>query len=212
MAMHDDDVDAAQFWDSRYSDSERVWSGRPNQTLVDLVSGVPAGRALDLGCGEGGDVVWLAQRGWLVTGVDISPTAIARGSAAATRLGIPEDQIQWHAHDLATWKSDGEYDLVTASFLHSPVEFPRTDVLRRAAEVVAAGGYLIILSHAGMPPWSKYRDHEHRFLTPAEEIAELDLPKDGWETRIAETRSREATGPEGQHAILDDVVVLLQRR
>jgi SAM-dependent methyltransferase len=207
-----DDVEAAEFWETRYSDSERVWSGRPNQTLVDLVAGVPAGRALDLGCGEGGDVIWLAQRGWQVTGVDISATAIARGAGEAGRLGLPDEQIQWYAHDLATWKSDREYDLVTASFLHSPLEMPRTDILRRAAECVAPGGYLVILSHADLPPWSKYRDSGHRFPTPAEEVSELDLPRDEWETRVAETRSREATGPDGQHAILDDVVVLLQRR
>jgi SAM-dependent methyltransferase len=209
--MHED-VDAAHFWETRYADADRVWSGRPNQTLVDLVAGVPAGRALDLGCGEGGDVIWLAQRGWQVTAVDISATAIARGAAAAARLGVPDEHIHWYAHDLSTWKSEAQYDLVTASFLHSPVEFARTDVLRRAAEVVAPGGYLVILSHADLPPWSKYRDHEHRFLTPTEEVAELDLPSDEWETRVAETRSREATGPDGQHAILDDVVVLLQRR
>jgi SAM-dependent methyltransferase len=209
---HDDGQELSAFWEARYADTERVWSGRPNQTLVEVVGDLPAGRALDIGCGEGGDAIWLAQRGWHVTGVDISPTAIRRAEAAADRAGVPADRLRWQAHDLATWTGDGPYDLVTASFLHSPIEIPRTEILRRAASLVAPGGHLLILSHFGLPPWSSYHGHEHHFLTPAEEIAALDLPADEWETRVAETRARAATGPNGEQATLDDVVVLLHRR
>jgi SAM-dependent methyltransferase len=202
----------AQFWEARYADSERVWSGRPNQALVDVLSDLPPGRALDLGCGEGGDAVWLAGRGWRVTGVDISPTAIARARAAATAAGVPT--IRWEAHDLASWRGDDSYDLVTACFLHSPVELRRTEVLRHAASLVAPGGHLLIVSHADYPPWASesHGAHEHRFLTPAEEIDELDLRPGEWDVEIAETRRRETTGPDGEPAVLDDVVVLLTRR
>jgi len=205
--------DATQYWEARYGEAERIWSGRPNQTLVEVVGDLPAGRALDLGCGEGGDAIWLAQRGWQVTGVDISPTAIARASAAADEAGIPTKRIRWQAHDLATWTDDGPYDLVAASFLHSRVEFPRTEILRRAAALVAPGGHLLLLSHAACPPWSAHHhdDHKPEFLTPSEEISALDLDERQWDTRIAETRSREATGPNGERAILDDGIVLLHR-
>jgi SAM-dependent methyltransferase len=204
--------DAARFWEARYADAERVWSGRPNQTLVDVVTGLPAARALDLGCGEGGDAIWLAQQGWLVTAVDISSTAIARGAAAAAEAGVPAGRIQWRAGDLASWTEDEPYDLVTAFFLHSPVEIPRTEILRRAAGRVASGGHLLIVSHAAFPPWSPHHDHQPHFPTPSEEIEALDLPGDGWLTRIAETRPRDAIGPQGQRATLDDAIVFLQRR
>lgn len=204
--------DTAQFWETRYSDAVRVWSGRPNQTLVDVVSDLPAGRALDLGCGEGGDAIWLAQRGWHVTAIDISPTAIARGAAAAADAGVPAGRIQWQADDLATWTGQGSYDLVAASFLHSPVEIPRTQILRHAAGVVSPGGHLLILSHAAFPPWSTHDDHNHHFATPAEELDALNLPDQEWHTRIAETRSRDATGPNGERAALHDIIVVLQRR
>lgn len=207
-----DEPSLAQFWEDRYSSSEQIWSGRPNQTLVDVVAVLPPGRAVDLGCGEGGDAIWLAQQGWQVTGVDVSGTAIARAARAATEAGIPGGRIRWQAEDLATWSGDGPYDLVTASFLHSPVEIPRPEILRRAAGQVAPGGHLLILSHAGFPPWSQQHGHEHHFLTPAEEVEALELPEAEWETRITETRSRDATGPQGEHGRLDDVIVLLRRR
>jgi SAM-dependent methyltransferase len=218
--MHADDdhgstpseADLAAFWEERYSGAEQVWSGRPNPTLVELVSDLPVGRALDLGCGEGGDVIWLAQHGWQVTGIDISPTALARGAAAADRAGIPADRIQWQAHDLSTWTGEGTYDLVAASFLHSPIEIPRSEILRRAAAVVGPAGHLAVVSHAAMPPWSQHRHDDHHFPAPEEELESLGLPAAEWRTRVAETRSRPATGPNGEQAILDDVVVMVQRK
>lgn len=116
---------AVQFWEERYASRPQVWSGRANQVLVDLVSGFAPRTALDLGCGEGGDAVWLAQQGWRVTAVDISTTAVERGRAAAADLGVPADRITWVAQDLAEWSPGGTFDLVSAFFLQSPVELPR---------------------------------------------------------------------------------------
>jgi SAM-dependent methyltransferase len=210
-------ADPARFWEQRYAGVEQVWSGRPNHAVVDVVSdldrsqGVGPRRALDLGCGEGGDAIWLAQQGWHVTAVDISTTAISRGQAAAARAGLSSGRITWQTHDIATWNDDTLYDLVTASFLHSPVELPRTEILRRAAALVTPGGHLLVVSHGAAPPWAKHH-HEHHFPTPEEELAALDIEGGQWELRIAETRRRDAVAPNGEPAHLDDVVVLLRRR
>lgn len=205
--------EAAQFWEAKYADTSRVWTGRPNQAVVAEVSDLPVGSVLDLGCGEGGDAIWLAGRGWQVTAVDISPTALARAEVAAAQAGIPEPRIRWVAHDLASWSGDGSYDLVTSCFMHSPLEFPRAAVLRHAASLVAPGGHLLIVAHATLPPWADGPDRrERQFLTPHEEIDSLGLPSAEWETRIAETRPRQATGPDGSSAVVDDAVVLLHRR
>jgi len=204
---------AVQFWETWYSGVDRAWSGRPNTALVTTASNLLVGRTLDLGCGEGADSIWLAERGWQVTGLDVSATAIGRAQAAAAQLTIPDGHLSWIAHDLATWTADGVFDLVSACFLHSPVEFPRTDVLRRAAGLITPGGHLLIVSHAVAPPWATQLDtHEHRFHTPAEEIEALDLPGDDWQTLLAETWPRETTSPDGVPATLDDAVVLLRRR
>jgi SAM-dependent methyltransferase len=205
--------EAENFWNDRYAEREQIWSGRPNPTMVSVVERLAPGRALDLGCGEGGDSIWLAEQGWEVTGVDIAANAVERAQAHATSRGVA-DRTTWLVEDLATWTPSGPYDLVSACFLHSPVDFPRTEVLRRAAEALAAGGHLLIVGHAEPPPWSRHRhDHEeHRFLAPEEELGELDLDPDAWETVVSESRSRDAVGPDGEQAVLDDTVVLLRRR
>ncbi|WP_231999672.1 bifunctional 2-polyprenyl-6-hydroxyphenol methylase/3-demethylubiquinol 3-O-methyltransferase UbiG, partial [Mycobacterium sp. 1245852.3] len=76
--------DAVQFWEERYRSAERVWSGRVNPRLAEVTADLPVGRALDLGCGEGADALWLAERGWQVVAVDVSATALRRATEAAS--------------------------------------------------------------------------------------------------------------------------------
>ncbi|WP_454295068.1 FAD-dependent oxidoreductase [Salana multivorans] len=223
------------YWENEYAGSTRRWSGRVNQTMAEIVGSLPVGDALDLGCGEGGDAVWLAEQGWQVTAVDISPTATARGAEGAAARGVA-NRITWVHHDLSTWTTEQTFDLVTASFFHSTVELPRTEILRRAAGQLRPGGHLLIVSHVfkraeDVPPWALRHhkdddggnhagndaaDLEARLsvlLTPGEEVAELALGEAEWEVVTEEIRSREATGPDGQEtATVKDGVVLVRRR
>ena len=211
--------DPTTFWEHRYAESQQVWSGRVNQVMAEVAGGLTAGRALDLGCGEGGDSLWLAQQGWDVTGVDISTTAIDRARTAAAAAGIPAERLHLVAADLGTWHPETEFDLVSACFLQSPVTLDRSQILRSAAANIANGGHLLVVSHAAPPPWASglsghegHGGHEHAtFLTPQEEVAALGLPEADWEPVIVETRRRTATGPDGKPAVLDDAVVLLRR-
>lgn len=213
------DVVPADFWEDRYAGADAVWSGRPNATMVDVVGslGLTPGTALDLGCGEGGDALWLARQGWQVTGLDISPTAVGRARAAADAAGLGAglgaERAAFEVTDLAHWRDERLFDLVTASFLHSPVELPRAEILRQAADRVAPGGHLLLLAHAAPPPWAKDHDaHGPRTLTPTEELEQLAPDPAAWEVLIAETRERAATGPDGEAATLEDGVVVLRRR
>lgn len=221
-------TEAEEFWNSRYAERDRIWSGRPNAALVDAVAPLAPGRVLDLGCGEGGDSVWLAEHGWTVSGLDVSATALDRARTEAESRGLA---IDWVLADLATWEPTGEYDLVSACFLHSPITFPRTAVLRRLAVAVAPGGHLLLVGHAEPPPWSRYAgpeaghghghghgedhgDHDpattHRFLTAEEELAELALGPE-WTPVTVALRERPATGPDGEQAVLRDSIVLVRR-
>lgn len=219
----DPTTDPVVFWEERYAGAAPVWSGRANSVLVDVVADLPPGRALDLGCGEGGDAVWLAGRGWLVTGVDIARTAIARAAQAAVRAGIPEDRTTWVAQDLTSWTAEaaeaaensdaGRFELVSAFFLQSPVALARAEILRRAGGLLTTGGHLLVVAHAEAPPWARgLAGHDRVFPTPEEEVAALADPAEAWDVVVAEVRDRPATGPDGEQAVLRDSVVLLRRR
>ena len=206
--------DPTQFWETRYTDSLQIWSGRVNQVLAEVAAGLTPGRALDLGCGEGGDSLWLSRQGWDVTGVDISATAIDRARAAASAAGIPAERLHLVLADLGSWQPESEFDLVSACFLQSPVTLDRSQILRGAAGHIATGGHLLVVSHAAPPPWAgglAGHEHHQNFLTPQQEVDALGLPEPDWQQLIVETRWRSATGPDGTTATLEDAILLLRR-
>jgi hypothetical protein len=86
-------------------------------------------------------------------------------------------------------------------------------VLRRATAAVAGGGHVLLVSHAAPPPWARSHDHgEHHFPTPADDLGDLGLDPAGWDVLVNEVRQRDATGPDGERATLDDTVTFARRR
>ncbi|HEY3683182.1 MAG TPA: class I SAM-dependent methyltransferase [Streptosporangiaceae bacterium] len=214
-AEHDHEPEQADepaaYWDGRYSASERMWSGDPNGILVREAAGLAPGTALDLGCGEGADAVWLAARGWRVTAVDVSQVALDRAARHAAEAGVAE-RVEWRRHDLADDFPGGRFDLVSAQYLHSPIEMPREELLRRAAAAVAPGGLLVVGSHGGFPPWEENPHPEMEFSTPAEIVADLGLDDAEWDVLRAEDVERHQAGPDGEPHTRTDNVVAARRR
>jgi SAM-dependent methyltransferase len=198
-----------EFWDDRYRESDRIWSGNPNTVLVREVTGMTPGRALDLGCGEGADAIWLARRGWRVTAVDISGVALERAARHAAEV---VDRIDWQRHDLATSFPTGRFDLVSAHFLHSLGDMPREEILRKAAGAVAGGGVLLVVGHAGFPPWESDPHHDVHLPTPREVLEDLDLQDGEWEVQLCEEHERIQTGPDGRPATRTDNTLKIRRR
>lgn len=126
-------------WDERYSREEKIWSGNPNAQLVAEVSGLIAGSALDVGCGEGGDVIWLARQGWRVTGADFSANGLDRAARYAEQAGVAEATDWWQVDARSFAAAGRSYDLVTTHFLHPP-DGGMVNVTRRLAQAVAPGG------------------------------------------------------------------------
>ncbi|MFK0115615.1 class I SAM-dependent methyltransferase [Streptomyces sp. NPDC090994] len=200
----------AEFWESRYRDSGRVWSGRPNELLVREASALTPGTALDLGCGEGGDAVWLASRGWRVTGVDIAATALERAAAHAAEAGVG-DRVAWERHELGESFPEGSFDLVSAHYLQSPVALDQRGVLRRAAAAVAPGGTLLLVLHAGWPSWQTEPPFDAEFPTPDGLLADLHLPAAEWTVETRETVRRASASPDGVDGHREDHVWRLRR-
>lgn len=194
-------------WDERYSGEEKVWSGQPNVQLVTEVSRLTPGTALDVGCGEGGDVIWLAQQGWQVTGADFSANGLARAARHAAEAGVA-DRTSWWQVDARTFAGDGRtYDLVTTHFLHPP-DGGMVDVTRRLAEAVAPGGHLLVVGHAPSEVFSQLSASHGRAMFVAADLL-AGLPET-FEVLLAEQRPRTVVR-NGETVDIDDSTVLARR-
>jgi SAM-dependent methyltransferase len=133
-------------WNQRYRAVDLVWGAEPNRFVAEVLGArEPAGRALDLACGEGRNAIWLAQRGWSVTAVDYSAVAIGRARELAEAEGVA---VEWICDDITAWVPEpGAFALVLVSYLQ--VRRPdRERVLARAAAALAGGGELFMIGHA----------------------------------------------------------------
>jgi 2-polyprenyl-3-methyl-5-hydroxy-6-metoxy-1,4-benzoquinol methylase len=208
---HDHDDSASFFepdaWEERYSGDEDVWSGQPNPQLVAEVSGLTPGTALDVGCGEGGDVIWLAQQGWRVTGADFSAQGLARAARHAEAAGVA-DRVDWWQVDAREITGDGRsYDLVTTHFLHPPGgRIP--DIVRRLADLVAPGGHLLVVGHAPSEVFAHLASSHHDAMFVAADLLGA-LPED-FQPVVVEQRPRTVVR-DGKTVAIDDSTLLARR-
>jgi SAM-dependent methyltransferase len=162
---------SAEEWDERYRERDgTMWSGRPNGRLVAEVAELTPGRALDVGCGEGADAIWLATQGWDVTAIDISDVAVGRARAGAERAGVA---ITWMSGDaLQTPPARGAFDLVSLQYPALPKAAGEASV-RALLATVRPGGVLLAVYHD--------LDHDHeehmrsRGIDPADYVGADDL-------------------------------------
>ena len=215
MAEHDHDLSedeaAAMFepasWDERYSGPESVWSGNPNAQLVVEASKLTPGTALDVGCGEGGDVIWLARQGWRVTGADFSAAGLARAARHAEEAGVA-DRVDWWQVDARTFSADGRsYDLVTTHFLHPP-DGGMVEVVGRLAGAVAPGGHLLVVGHEPSEVFTQLSASRRRAMFFAEDLLP-GLPE-GFEAVVVEQRPRTMTR-DGRTVDVHDSTLLARR-
>ncbi|WP_353813516.1 class I SAM-dependent methyltransferase [Agromyces sp. SYSU T00266] len=194
-------------WDEAYSGDEARWSGNPNAQLVAEASALEPGTALDVGCGEGGDVIWLAQRGWRVTGADFSANGLARAAEHAAVAGVA-DRTEWWQVDARTFDADGwSFDLVTTHFLHPP-DHGMVDVVRRLAGAVAPGGYLLVVGHAPSAAFEHLSaSHRDAMFLAADLLPGLP---DGFEALVVEQRPR-TTVRAGEPMEVHDSTLLARR-
>lgn len=209
--MNTHDQFTAAFWDERYGSSEKIWSGAPNDVLVQEIADVAPGTALDVGSGEGGDAVWLAARGWTVTAIDVSPVGLSRVAARAAAEGVA-DRVTTTPVDVLHDPIPGIHDLVTAHFLQLPADV-RPRVFSALAGAVAPGGRLLIVGHdpEGMPAEFAGHHSPEMFATADELVAELAGALAGWTIEVAERRARTGVQPDGRPGFPYDAVLMARR-
>jgi SAM-dependent methyltransferase len=194
----------AAAWDERYASAEQVWSGDPNGALVAEVSALTPGTALDVGCGEGADAVWLARRGWRVTALDVSAVAIERARQHAASAGV---DVDWISSGLEAAEL-GTYDLVSAQYAVLRAT-PGRDAERALLAAVAPGGLLLVVHHADVDGPTEHGFHPADYVMPAD-LAALLADDDGWRVQTLERRPRFVSSGAGAGHTHD--LVLVARR
>jgi SAM-dependent methyltransferase len=198
--------DTQDSWDQRYTSMERVWSGEPNGALGTETTGLPRGAALDVGCGEGADAVWLAGHGWDVTALDVSGVALERAARHAEQAQV---LVRWvHAGLVEAALPAGTFDLVSAQY-PALLRTVNHDAEVALLAAVTPGGTLLVVHHQVIDA-EQARAHgcdPDDYVSPADVAALLD---DSWRIEIHETRPRHVTAGAGSHHTHD--VVLRARR
>ena len=199
-----------EYWEERYRTHSVDHGAEPNPQLTQEVAALAPGAALDAGCGVGADALWLAARGWRVTAVDISATALDRARERAGEWGDEvAGRIEWMRADLAEWAPpEGRFDLVTAHYVHPSTS--NDALFRRLAAAVAPGGTLLVVGHqpsdeAGHPHAPAPESH-----ITADEVAALLEPGE-WDIDVAEARVRH-TMRHGEEITLHDAVLRARKR
>ena len=156
-------------WNSYYESSEEPWT-KPDATLVAEAEGLSPGKALDLGCAEGAESLWLAAQGWQVTGVDYAPAAIATLERLAGERGL---EVRGVVADMFAYEPDDNYDLIYLGYIHVRPE-ERGKMLGMAAGALLPGGTLLYnaISRSGAGPEPEFP--KPLLSIPEEVIADLD--------------------------------------
>lgn len=193
-------------WDERYAGSGQIWSGQPNGVLLAEVAALSPGRALDVGCGEGADAVWLATQGWDVTALDVSRVALERARRHGHDAGV---EVQWvHAGLVQAPFPAGAFDLVSAQY-PALLRTPTNDAERVLLAAVAPGGMLLVVHHADVD----VEEAKAHGFDPADYVSPSDvaaLLDEDWQVRVNERRPRHvATGAGAHHT--HDLVLSAQR-
>ena len=172
------------------------------------------GRALDVGAGEGGDAVWLAEQGWAVTANDISQRALDRVGAEAERRGLRIEGDHTDANAFAAFRA-ASFDLVTAHYASIP-RTPDGRGVQNLLAAVAPGGTLLVVSHDLEPMRTAIDTTQHsRAFDPdayvrVEDFAAALAETDEWEIEVHATRPRPPGAASSHH--VDDVVLRARRR
>jgi 2-polyprenyl-3-methyl-5-hydroxy-6-metoxy-1,4-benzoquinol methylase len=181
------------FWEERYG-GHTAGHNQPSPYLMAETADLMPGTALDAGCGEGANAIWLASQGWRVTAVDIASNALCHAREHAEAIGV-SGKIDWIEADLTSWvPAAEEFDLVCAHYVH-PAGSSEA-LFGRLAASVAPGGTLLIVDHDPADQHSADQSFDPgQRLDPGQ-----------WDIAAVEARTRSVAVHGGHEVVLRDAV------
>lgn len=134
--------DERKFWDDRFSQQAYTYGTQPNDFLREARTFLPAGgKVLCIGEGEGRNAVWLAQQGFEVTAVDLSPVGLAKAGTLAAAAGVKVETV---AADLKEFDLGKEkWDVIVSIWCHLPSHV-RLPLHKRVVEALRPGGSFVL--------------------------------------------------------------------
>ncbi|WP_019201183.1 bifunctional 2-polyprenyl-6-hydroxyphenol methylase/3-demethylubiquinol 3-O-methyltransferase UbiG [Tsukamurella sp. 1534] len=148
LAHEEKQIRGAEQWDDRYRSTDLVWGAPPDPWIVEQVTVLPPGRALDVGSGEGRHALWLATRAWDVTAVDYSRVGLDKAATVAARQPrTVRARLHWTALDVTVDPIPNEpYDLALWAYVHPDPE-DRAAAIAKVARALAPGGLFLLVAH-----------------------------------------------------------------
>lgn len=188
-------------WDERYRTGAYTDRKHPTALLAEWVSQLTRGRALDVACGAGRNSLYLAENGWRVDALDISPVGLERARQNAAAQGV---EVRWIQADLeddpGAVLPTGPYDLIVLARYVNPA------VYRPLVERLTCDGILLCEQHIVSsddvigPKNPAYRLRHNELLRSVAGEAEPDL-------RVLYYREGIVTDPDGRNAALAQLVL-----
>jgi SAM-dependent methyltransferase len=193
-------------WDERYRGAELVWGSEPNRWVAGELGDLPPGVALDVACGEGRNAIWLARRGWRVTGLDFSAAGLRRAAELAERAGVAAATSWVHGDAVDGEYPEGPFDAVILAYLQL-VAPARRAAVRRAASVLAPGGVLLVVGHdsTNLTEGVGGPQDPAVLFSPDDVVADLE-PIAGVTIERAERVRRPVAAPDGDRDAIDALV------
>lgn len=193
------------YWETHWNervDGDAESGAAANPYVIAQTADLTPGTALDAGCGDGAEALWLASRGWTVTGADISRAALERAAARTAGIGSAAD-VAWVEADLTSWQPGTLFDLVMTSYAHPTT--PQLEFYERISQWVAPGGTLLVVAHLHESGRDAHHEHPAAASVTAAAIV-ATLPADLWRIDAETEHEREVTSAHGVRTLRDAVV------
>lgn len=201
-------MDKSDFWNERYSQGEYVYGTSPNDFLVESLNHIPqSGKVLCIGDGEGRNSVWLAQKGFSVTSIDMSREGRKKALSLAEKNRV---SLQYIVGDLGVFEFGVErWDAIVSIFCHLPNAL-RQKVFANCFKALKPNGIFLLEAYA--PQQLSYGTGGPKELDMLVDLKSIKQEFDGFELLVEESRERHVAEGTFHHGLAYVTRIIAKKR